>query len=170
MSNLGLAKAAIEAELSQAKQGLAYYQSHVSALEETLAQLAAISGESEAAINGSAARNRSNAAEANTATKGRRGRPPKSGKVKPVKGKAVKGTAGANALPFTGGDYWPNLVTNEPQSGVDILRASVAGLGFEPTPEQVKKLQQRMTSILNVLVMDKTIQDSGFGRARRFFK
>ena len=171
MSNLESAKAAIEAELSQAKQGFAYYQSQVTALEDALAQLATISSGSEATANGSIAGKRSvKAVKTATTAKGRRGRPPKSGKGEVAKGKAAKGPTGKGGLPFTGGDYWPNLVTSEPQSGADILRASVAGLGFEPTPEQVKKLQQRMTFVLNALVKNKTIQDSGSGRERRFFK
>ncbi len=169
MSNLGSAKTAIEAELSQAKQGLAYYQSQVAALEGALAQLAVIAGGSDAAAE-SADQKRPRAVKAAKAVKAQRGRPAKANKVKTVKSRAVKSAKGANELPFTGGDYWPNLVSADPQSGADILRASVAGLGFSPTPEQVKKLQQRMTFVLNALVKDKTIQDSGSGRARRFFK
>jgi len=170
MSNLGSAKTAIEAELSHAKQGLAYYQAQVAALEGALAQLAVISGASDTTIAGLVTENRPKTAKAAKATKGRRGRPPKADNVDAVKSKAAKGKRGANELPFTGGDYWPNLVTSEPQSAADILRAAVAGLDFEPAPEQVKKLQQRMTFVLNALVKDKKIQDSGSGRARRFFK
>ena len=170
MSNLGSAKAAIEAELSHAKQGLAHYQAQVAALEGALSQLAVIAGASDTAITGSVTKKRPKAVKAAKAVKGRRGRPPKADKVETVKSKATKRTRGTKELPFTGGDYWPNLVTSEPQSSADILRASVAGLGFEPAPEQVKKLQQRMTFVLNALVKDKKIQDSGSGRARRFFK
>ena len=171
MSNLESAQAAIQAELSQAKQGLAYYQSHVAALEGALAQLAVIGNASGTTTAESTVGKRAKRVAAAEPVKGRRGRQPKTDKV--VKTKQTKGgksAKGANQLPFTGGEYWPNLVTSDPQSGADILRAAVAGLGFEPSPEQVKKLQQRMTFVLNALVRDKKIQDSGSGRARRFFK
>jgi hypothetical protein len=168
MSNLESARAAIQAELSQAKQGLAYYQSHVAALEGTLAQLAAIGGQRGAAAVESKTGKRTQKVEAAAAVKGRRGRPPKAGKV--GKTKEAKVVKGAHELPFTGGDYWTDLVTSEPQSAVEILRASVARLGFEPSPEQIKKLQQRMVFVLNAAAKDKKIKNSGSGRARRFFK
>jgi len=101
-------------------------------------------------------------AKAAKPAKARRGRP-----AKATKGRASKGP---NDLPFTGGDYWPDLITSEPQSGSDVLRAAIAGLGFEPSADQVKKLTQRMTFVLNSLVKAKKIQDSGSGRERRFFK
>jgi len=143
-------------------------------LEGALAQLAVIGSVSGTTTTESTVGRRVKRVAAAKPVKGQRGRPPKTDKVvkaKQAKGeKSAKGAKGANQLPFTGGEYWPNLVTSDPQSGADILRASVAGLGFEPSPEQVKKLQQRMTFVLNALVKDKKIQDSGSGRARRFFK
>ncbi len=164
MSNIDAAKAALQAELSQAKQGLAYYQSQVSALEATLSQLGAL-GSVGAAKPAGAKRGRKpgKTVKAEKPVKAARGRPAKAKKG----GRAAKGP---NDLPFTGGDYWPDLVGSEPQSASDILNASVSGLAFEPTKEQVKKLAQRMTFVLNSLVKAGKIKDSGSGRGRRFFK
>jgi len=169
MSNLDAAKAAIQAELSQAKQGLAYYQSHVAALESALVQLVNLTGGAATAKPAGAKRGRKpGKAAAAPATK--LAKPAKAGRGRPAKAKEGRATKGPKDLPFTGGDYWPDLITSEPQSGADVLRAAIAGLGFEPSPEQVKKLTQRMTFVLNSLVKAKKIQDSGSGRGRRFFK
>ncbi|HEX7642003.1 MAG TPA: hypothetical protein VF472_07290 [Burkholderiaceae bacterium] len=149
-SNLELAKKAIEAEVALAKQGMAYYEAQVAALEQALSQLQRFGNPGAVAK----AKRGPKGVEAAQETKPRRGRPPK----------------GAHDLPFTGGDYWSNLVTAEPKAAKDILKSAVAGLGFEPAPEQVKKLQQRMIFALNALVKEKTIRDSGAGRDRRYFK
>jgi hypothetical protein len=175
MSNIDAAISAIAAELAQAKQGLAYYQSQVSALETTLSQLGALGQVAIVAKPAGAKRGRKPGkakvekvakAQVEKIVKVKRGRPAKA----KVKAKSSSATKGPNDLPFTGGDYWPNLVTGEPKSGVDILKASVDGLGFTPTKEQVKKLSQRMTFVLNSLVKSGQIKDSGSGRGRRFFK
>ncbi len=165
MSNIDAAKAALQAELSQAKQGLAYYQSQVSALETALVQLGTLGLGVVAAKPAGAKRGRKpgKVAKAEKPVKATRGRPAKVKKG----GRAAKGP---NDLPFTGGDYWPDLVTSNPQSASDILNASVSGLSFTPTKEQIKKLAQRMTFVLNSLVKTGKIKDSGSGRGRRFFK
>ena len=75
-----------------------------------------------------------------------------------------------SGLPFTGGDYWINLITAQPQSASDILKSAIGKLDFAPTEDQLKKLAGRMTFALNALVREKTIEDSGSGRNRRFFK
>lgn len=165
MSNIDAAKAALEAELSQAKQGLAYYQSQVSALETALAQLGALGLVAIVKTGAKRGRKPGKVAKAAKPVKATRGRPAKTKAKKG--GRAAKGP---NDLPFTGGDYWPDLVTSNPQSASDVLNASVSGLGFEPTQEQVKKLAQRMTFVLNSLVKAGKIKDSGSGRGRRFFK
>lgn len=162
MSNLQSAKAAIQAELSQAKAGMAYYQSRADALEKTLAQLASINapGETQAA-----------------ATKEAKKLVPAAGSrkaKKPGAKQSAKGTSGAGKgaaeLPFTGGDYWPNLLSDQPLSGPEILKSAIGKLGFVPNKTQIQKLAGRMTFALNTLVKAKKIQDSGTGRARRFFR
>jgi hypothetical protein len=157
MSNLESAKAAIEAELSHAKQGLAYYNSRIDSLEKMLTQLASVSGSIEG-ISG--------------VVKGNRGRKPLVSKTaKPGKQKKLgKESSGGNELPFTGADFWPNLVHEQPRSASEILKAAISTLGFTPTKLQAQKLAGRMTFALNALVKAKKIQDSGKGRERRFFK
>ena len=156
MSNLESARAAIEAEIAHAREGFAFYQSRIETLQKMLSQLASVDG-------------------AGPAPK-RRGRKPGSvNKVKKVvkagRGRrAGKADSGQNDLPFTGGNYWVNLVTSEPQSVSEILQAAVGKLDFTPSDEQVKKLAGRMTFALNALVKTRQIQDSGSGRERRFFK
>jgi hypothetical protein len=169
MSNLDAAKAAIQAELAQAKQGLAYYQSHVAALESALVQLGNLGIGATTTKPAGAKRGRKPGKVA-AAKLAKAGKPAKAGRGRPAKATKGRASKGPNDLPFTGGDYWPDLITSEPQSGSDILRAAIAGLGFEPSADQVKKLTQRMTFVLNSLVKAKKIQDSGSGRERRFFK
>jgi hypothetical protein len=155
MSNLESAKAAIEAELSHAKEGLAFYHSRIEALEKMLSQLANVAGLKSA-----------------SPAQGKRIKKIAVGKrTKIVKGKrAARESGGANELPFTGGTYWTDLISERPQSVSEILDTAVGKLGFSPTKEQIKKLAGRMTFALNALVKTKQIQDSGSGRDRRFFK
>lgn len=162
MSNIDAAMSALAAELAQAKQGLAYYQSQVSALEKALSQLGALGLAASSAKPAAKRGRKPGKAKIEKVVKAKRGRP-----ANAKSGRAVKGP---NDLPFTGGDYWPNLVTSVPKSASDILKESVAGLGFQPSKDQVKKLSQRMTFVLNSLVKSGGIKDSGSGRGRRFFK
>jgi hypothetical protein len=167
MSNLESAKKALEAELLLAKQGYAFYQSRIDALGKALDELEILDGGG--AIKG-------------TTVKGKRGRKPGKPAAKAASKAIPKATpkttekkskgkaGGANDLPFTGGEYWPDLVTSEPQSGADILHAAINKLGFTPTRQQVQKLTNRATFALHSLVKTGKIQDSGSGRERRFYK
>ena len=147
MSNLESAKAAIQAELSHAKEGLAYYHSRIESLEKMLTQLANVGGSSEMPTE-------------LPVTQVKRGRKPGAAKAaKPAKKKAGKGASGGSGLPFTGGDFWPNLVLDTPRSGSDIFKAAIASLGFAPSKLQEQKLLGRMTFALNALVKAKKIQD-----------
>ena len=167
MSNLQSAKAAIQAELSQAKAGMAYYQSRAEALEKTLAQLASVSAPGEAPA-ATAKEKLVPAADAGKAKKRTKKQRTKSA-AKAATGEA-RAQKGAAELPFTGGDYWTNLLSDQPLSGPEVLKSAISKLGFTPTKTQVQKLSGRMTFALNTLVKAKKIQDSGTGRARRFFK
>jgi len=158
MSNLESARAAIQAEISHAKEGLSFYQSRIESLEKMLGQLADFNGAPNGAPSGGP-------------IKGKRGRKPGvSIAAKPSKKKAGKEATNGHDLPFTGGDYWTNLVLEEPRSASDILDAAIASLDFTPTKTQVQKLAGRMTFALNTLVKTDKIKDSGRGRERRFFK
>lgn len=153
MSNLGSAKAAIKAELQHAREGAAYYQSLVTALEEALNRLDSVGPETAKAPG------RKAMADAR-ATRGRRGRKPR----------ADVAAAQEGELPGTRKEFWVDLINAQPKSAVDVVNAAVEKLDFTPTREQVKKLSQRATYALNTMVKSGEISDSGSGRARRFFR
>lgn len=146
-TNLEAARSAITAEIIQAK-------ARVAMLEQTLAQIVEIGAD-----DGDTTQTPTNAhvkpAAKNQSAKG---------------GKRHKSAKGSSGLPFTGGDFWLNLVTKTPQSNGEILKAAIAGLGFAPTEVQEQKLAGRLTFAINALVNSGAIQDSGKGRGRRFFK
>jgi len=150
MSNLRTARLAIEAEIAHAKKGAAYYMERVSSLEQALAQLSS-AGEVAPGVKANG-----KAAGAPAKTRG------------PKRRRAEAGEAGQ--LPSTAGDYWQNLIDEQPKSGADILAAAVNGLGFTPTRAQVGKLRNRMAFALKALVRSGAVKDSGSGRARRYFR
>jgi hypothetical protein len=153
MSNLKSARQAIKAELEHARKGASYYQARVDALGEALRKIDDVDADTDKKGQAKAVRN-----EASTAPK-KRGR------------KARSQPAGNGAkLPSTGKDFWPNLITEQPQSSKDILNAAVKSLGISPSKEQMKKLTQRQTSALHNLIKTNAIADSGAGRERRFFR
>ena len=178
-TNLESAKAAIEAEIAHAKQGVAHFLLRVEALEKAIAHLVAVDGgvldvqpvaatplakakASKAKVAKSITR--AKLLTADVATK------PVESPKSATKGKATKPAKGGKELPFTGGDYWVNLLDVEPKSASEILDAAIGKLEFQPTKEHKQKLAGRMTFSLNALVKTGKIQDSGTGRARRFFK
>jgi hypothetical protein len=164
MSNLGSAAEALKAELTHAREGLAFYQARIEALEKTLLQLAGIDG---GAPNVGTGRGKSSV----KVTKGAVGRRAKStNSNKPPKFSKTKKSSAGKKLPFTGGDFWVGLITSQPQSVSDILKAAVSKLGISPSTSEIKKLAGRQTFALNAMVKSKQIQDSGKGRERRFFK
>ncbi len=152
MSNLGSAKSAIKAELQHAREGVAYYQSLVTALEEALVRLDSVGPESAKAPG------RKSVVE--KPVRGRRGRKPRVD---------VAGEQEGN-LPGTRKEFWVDLIDSEPKSAVEVVNAAVRKLDFTPTRDQVKKLSQRATYALNTMVKSGEISDSGSGRARRFFR
>jgi hypothetical protein len=169
-SNLQTATEAIEAEIAHAKTGLAHYAARVAVLEQTLAELRNVDQTTDASVK---------PAKSEKNLKATPKAPKKQPKLKGAKrAKQSKRTdaklAGATRqegdLPSTGGDYWENLITDQPQHSSAVLKSAVDQLGFAPTQEQVKKLAQRMTFALNTLAKTNKIQDSGSGRERVFFK
>jgi len=153
MSNIESAKAAIEAEIAQ-------LHSRIASLESTLKSLSGMNGTT--ASTEQSPKKRGPKAKEATSQK-------PTVKV-PKKAKAGKTSAGGNQLPFTGGDFWPNLLNDQPKSGSEILQAVIESLNFTPSKAEVQKLSQRMTFALNSLVKSGKIQDSGSGRERRFFR
>jgi len=183
MSNLEAARVALQAELDHAKTGHAFYAERIASLEQALVQISSLGGGRDAKAPAPKA-------------KAKRGRKPNATKLaaaaqpansddptkpaKPAK-KAMDGKAGTRGrprkeaantheLPFTGGDYWTDLVTTVPQFGPDILASGISKLGFEPTEAQRKVLANRMAPALAALVKSGKIADSGKGRLHRYFK
>lgn len=163
MSNLQTARAAIKAEIDYARQGLNFYQSRIEVLEQTLSQLEDVNtdeaGTSKRGRKAGSGR-RGAKASAGQEGKGRRGR------------KAAADTAATTAgeLPYTGGDYWLNLISAEPRTAAEVLRASIDSLGFEPNKAQVQKLRQRLTAALQLMLQASKIRDQGSGRERRYVR
>jgi hypothetical protein len=171
-TNLEAAKAAIEAELAHAKQGIAHFYARIEALERTIAHLVSIDG----GVLDTKPFTAMPVAKSKGETVAKPTRAAKATKAaEPAKGKAVAAkpatkTKNAQELPFTGGDFWINLVEVEPKSASEVLDAAIGKLGIKPTKEQRNKLAGRLTFAINALVKAGKIKDSGAGRARQFFR
>jgi len=161
VSNLKAARQAIEAELSHAQKGMAYYISRVEALEVALLQLQSVESETSAA-----------GPKTGEPQRGRKARgPAQGGGAKRGPKPRAAGSNKADSLPSTGGDFWLKLVSNQPQSAVDISNAAISALGITPDQKgRIQKLKQRVSPALASLVASQKIKDTGAGRERRFFK
>lgn len=182
-SNLKSARQAIEAELTHAKKGIAYYTARVEALENALHQLENVEGEESSAamkrrtknrmVEAGSRRKASRAAQNNknqddneSAASGRRRAVTKRSASQRVTSRPRK----ASALPQTGSEFWLSLVNEQPRSAVDIANAAIDALGIQPDQaEQIQKMKQRVSPALAGLVASQKIKDSGAGRERRFF-
>ena len=151
MSNLISARDAIKAEIAHVTQGRDHYQMQLEMLEKALAALDGVRAASSEKLAPAEQ-------AAKTKTAARR------------KGTKVSKGAGATAIPSTGGDFWINLITDQPQSAPDILKAAIARLGMTPGKDLNAKLSARMTNALTHLIKSQQIKDSGERRERRFFK
>ncbi|MFC3109771.1 hypothetical protein ACFQAT_18605 [Undibacterium arcticum] len=153
MSNIQSAKKSVQLELDQAKQGRDYYQSRIDALEKALAQLTSVD---------------TAAATGTRVTRESAEKKPLGKKATPARLAKSKGSSAK--FPSTGGDFWIDLITDQPQSAADILNAAFTKLAITPTKELKQKLGARMTAALASLIGSKQIKDSGARRERRFFK
>ena len=163
MSNIAAARANIKAEIANLQAQIVALQKSLESLDKLEVPTASVTTAAKA--------------------QGKRGRKPKAEAIAPAKRVApatAKGKASQKPvkkskekvegeLPSTGGDYWPNLITSEPQSASEVLQKAIDGLGFTPTKAQLTKLANRETFALNSLVKEGRIQDSGKGRERRYF-
>jgi hypothetical protein len=154
MSNLNSARQALKAELDHARKGVAFYESRVVALEEALDKIDSVESGNQKASNSAKLSKSDSASRQTKPGRKARGRP----------------AADGAALPSTGKDFWPNLITGQPQSAKEILDAAIKALDIAPSKEQLKKLTQRQTSALHNMIKANVIADSGAGRERRFFK
>jgi hypothetical protein len=180
--NLTSARQAIQAELSHARQGAAFYSARVEALETALTQLESVESDDLALLDTD-----EDSKTTRTATKkraGKRGRPARkaesasgSGRkaasdapTRARKGKKAASRDDQGELPTTGADFWLELVTDEPKSAVDIANAAAAHLGLgDDQKTQIQKLKQRVAPALATLVATQKIQHAGTGRQRRYF-
>jgi hypothetical protein len=179
-SNLKSAKQAIEAELSYARQGIAYYTACVESLEGALQQLESVEDAESVPPEGGTSKigvKKSKTMEARRAGASQRASANGSSRKRgnETRRNTRQRTAGrpseAAVLPTTGGDFWLNLIGTQPQSAVDIANAAIATLGIKADQkDKIQKLKQRVSPALANLVTAQKIQDSGAGRERRFFK
>ncbi len=158
-SHLQTAQDALKAEIAHLKEGIAHYAAHLQALEQALAQLRGVDGPVTTASEKKPRKKRGEATAHVSAKRGKR-----------ASIKKENGGHKAGDLPKTGGDFWPNLLSDEPRHGAEVLKAAIDRLPFAPNDEQIKKLSQRMTFALNALVKAGKIKDQGKGRERVFFK
>jgi len=187
--NLTSARQAIQAELSHARQGVAFYSARVEALETALNQLESVEGDEAAPARKTRAKS-ANGRSAASSGRGRKPRAAKSDEAPAARGAAkglarqqkggqraarTKGKEGRggqdSGLPTTGTDFWLRLVTDEPRTAVEIANAAAQEIGIKPEQkEQIQKLKQRVAPALATLVSAQKVQDTGAGRERRFFK
>lgn len=186
-TNIHSAKQAIEAELSHARQGIAFYAARVEALESALQQLETVENETSATprreTRKAVVKNRStdgatrtrlsrNAGGASRRALAKTSSIPLEAETRRRPGRQAAGkTNAADSIPSTGGDFWLKLVSDEPKSAIDISKAAIAALGLKPEQKaKIRKLKQRVAPALAGLVSTHKIKDSGAGRERRFFK
>jgi len=179
-SNLKSARQAIEAELTHARQGAAYYSARVEALEAALEQLESV--EAEGDTSSRATKRAANGAKQAEPRRGRKRRSASGGTPRGAaagtarqqnsqKQRTARASRGTSSLPTTGGDFWLKLVSDEPRSAVDISNAAIEALGIRPDQkDEIQKLKQRVSPALAGLLSAQKIQDTGAGRERRFFK
>lgn len=172
-SHLRSAQQAIKAELAHAIKGKDFYASRVEALQNALEQLE--NADSVKISPMGAGRRRKAASPGKTARRARKAPAATSAKRAAKKIAAAPASTaakqkGTGSLPATGGDFWLNLITEQPQSAAQISHAAISAVGVPLSKEQVTKLKQRATPTLNTLVASQKIRDMGAGRERRFFK
>lgn len=175
--NLKSARKAIEAELSHARQGIAYYSARVEALEIALHQLENVEHVEPAPAGSTKQQAGAKAGAAGRARKAYRAKGANGAKrvagdsVGRHRSKGTKNAASGDVLPQTGADFWFGLVSDQPQSAVDIANAAIAALDIKPDQKtQIQKLKQRVSPALANLLSAQKIKDTGAGRERRFFK
>lgn len=150
MAKVQSAAKAIQDELNQARKAVAHYTKRVEDLEDILNTLKSI----DAPVASS--RRRSGKKEATA-----------KGAVAKATETAPKGTR-SSKLPATGKEFWPGLLNDTPQSSAQIFKAALSALRIRPTPDDRKKLSQRMSNALSVLAKNGEITAEGGHRTRMY--
>lgn len=144
------ASKAIEEELKQARKAVAFYTKRVEDLEDILATLNSI----DAPVKASRGRGSKQALTTKAA-------------VRKADTPTAKRTR-SSKLPATGKDFWPSLLTATPQPSAGIFKAAITALGIRPSPDDRKKLSQRMANALSVLAKAGEIKAEGERRTRLY--
>lgn len=163
MSNITTVKSALHAEIRHAKQGMAFYEMRIAAMEKMIEQLDQLDStpgaKQSTTAMGKRAYTRRTAGTASDAD------------VKPVaSGKGRKKTKAGRgvSLPQTSGAFWQSLLSATPLSNQELLSAAVAKLSIQPTPSDLKKLKQRLANAVTIMTKNGSMRSQGTGRARRF--
>lgn len=149
MARMQSAAKVIEDELKQARKAVAFYTKRVEDLEDVLATLGRVDAPVKTAAQGRGAKKTSAAKSAAAPAKGARG-------------------TRSTKLPATGKDFWPQLLNDTPQSSAQVFKAALAALRIRPSPEDRKKLSQRMANALSVLAKSGEIIAEGEHRTRLY--
>lgn len=169
MSNISTAKSSLHAELAHVQSGLAYYQARVEALSAAIDQLEAIGDEEDVDLG---------LEEGMHEQKPRRGRKPGRAAARRTGAGAARKTAkragrqgrAGGRMPATGGDFFPNLISDQRQSMTDLLNAAAGHLPFKPSDEEMRQLRSRLVASVNQMLKSGKIHDEGKGRARVYFR
>lgn len=162
MSNLRTVKAALDAEIQHANEGIAFYAARIASLEQMIEQLDHLAtGNGAKPPTKTAGKKRTGGRGANAA----RGAAVPAEKLK----KSPGGASGRkSALPKTGGAFWQSLLSSTPMSNQELLTAAIAALHIRPAAADLKKLKQRLANAVTSMAKDGTMRSEGRGRARRF--
>lgn len=144
MSNLSSAASALQSELAHARQGQAYYETRVAALEAALQALTDIDN-----LTADAAR------------------PPR--RTQKRAAKSPRQNLSTSPLPSTGNEFWLDLIGKEALTGAEIFQRAHAHLGGNLPAAERRALRQRMSATLASMSRDgKYLKSSGSGRSRTY--
>lgn len=163
MSNMTSVKAALDAEIKHAKEGIAFYSTRIATLEKMIQQLNQLDGAHTASTIGESGSKRKYTRSA-----------PKVSDIALVEGDGDTSIATASGratskLPATTAAFWTSLLSETPTSNKDIIKAAIAVLKIRPNPADLKKLKQRLANAITIMTKDGSMMSEGTGRARRFF-
>jgi hypothetical protein len=137
--------------------GLSYYQERVEALNDALHKLDDLDEEADLELETEPergrAKTRGKASRGAAAKPAKRGRQPKS----------------ASRLPSTGGDFFPDLLSEQKRTASELLKGAMAKLPFKPNAQEKTQLRSRMIAALAAMQKAGKIGSEGKGRQRTYF-
>lgn len=156
MTNLSAAKSALRAELAHVQAGLSYYQERVEALSDALHKLDDLDDQADLDLETEPARGKSKP----------RGRPARGAAKADGRGRRANS---ASRLPSTGGDFFPELISEQRQTASELLKGAMAKLSFKPNAQEKTQLRSRMIAALAAMLKAGKIGSEGKGRQRTYF-